>query len=448
MTEITRDPWRRSRITKAIVDAALAPDWVGAEAMLHNVRLRITIGEEVATTAAGQAALLTAVATSFRCFELVEVICPIDVRLRRALPLGKTLGEAVRALGGTLVDSKDTAPTHVVLIGADDSAGFAVRCWWNGWLAGVLPVQDTRKVSASWNPLAGIAAGALAVREVFASAIGNARAGRRTSITSLWEPWEEPSAASKGPQTLAFPDALWMIGLGHLGQGTAWALSFIPARGRPVVTLQDDQVIEAENEATCLLVRPGQLGLRKTRVVADWLEAVGWETRIIERRYDERMRPSLSEPGLCLCGLDDLLPRQIVARSGFDYVIDAGVGHGPQDFQRLQIKIVRAGKSDGLWSPAPNSDRNVETLLARPAYQNYSRQPGVCGALPLARASVAVPFVGAFAGAMMMAAAARIANLQGIPRSIQVELPAPDLITVSDFIEILVPISASAVDLG
>ena len=448
MTHISRDPWRRSRITKAIVDAGIVPGWDDADAMLQGTRLRVNLASALSATPAGQAALLTAVATAMRCFECVEADCPVDMQLCCPLPIGATLGEAVRALGGMLAEGGMAPSTHTISIGAVACRGFSIRCWWDGWCAGVLPGDDSREVGEGWNSLSGIASAALAVREVFASAIGQPRAGRRASLLSLWRSWEAPMATATGPRELAIPNALWMVGLGHLGQGTAWALSFLPVVGCPLAILQDDQIIEPENEATCLLVRPGQLGWKKTRVVAHWLEAVGWQTRLIERRHDGNMRPSEFEPSLCLCGLDDPSPRRLIAASGYQYVIDGGVGHGPNDFQRLQVKVVRNGQADGLWSPGVSAERDVEALLAQPAYQNYARQPGICGALPLAQASVAVPFVGAFAGALTVATAIRIANLEDVPKSLQIELPAPDLVTVSDMISTTTPVSAVNALLG
>jgi hypothetical protein len=61
---------------------------------------------------------------------------------------------------------------------------------------------------------------------------------------------------------------------------------------------------------------------------------------------------------------------------------------------------------------------------------------------------VAVPFVGAFAGALVVAMTIRIANLEDVPKSLQLELPAPDLVTASELLEITLPISACGVVLG
>ena len=56
MTHISRDPWRRSRITKAIVDAGIVPGWDDADAMLQGTRLRVNLASALSATPAGQAA--------------------------------------------------------------------------------------------------------------------------------------------------------------------------------------------------------------------------------------------------------------------------------------------------------------------------------------------------------------------------------------------------------
>ncbi len=432
MTVPKRDPWRRSRITKAVVDSGKVKDFDEGEALLSAVRLVIAAEVSTIRTPAGQAALLTAVATAYRCFESVGVICDTSITLIRPLPIGCDLGEAIQHLGGHIA-SEASAATHWISIGSSRrAAGLTVQCWWDGWKAGVLPATESSLVGESWHPLAGIAAGALAVREVFSSALGNRRACRRRSVLSLWEPWADQGEALRGPDSFAFPSAIWMIGLGHLGQGIGWGLSFLPFYSQPLATLQDDQIVGPENEATSLLVSQENIGLPKTRVTANWLEAVGWKTRLIERRHHGDLRPTPQEPGIVFCGLDNPDGRRIIAASGFDWMVDTGVGHGSGDFERLQIKVVAQGQAEGCW-PDGETERDIDELLKMPAYKAYEAMPGVCGALPLAAASVAVPFVGAFVGALALATAARIACLQPVCRSIQTELGAPDLITTSDF---------------
>jgi hypothetical protein len=251
------DAWRRLRITKAAVDSGQAADFKVADGVLAAIFPRIAAEPSVTSTAAGQAALLTAVIAANKCFERVRVSCDPSTPLIRPLLIGSTLGEAVVALGGQFESADDGGVTHDVLIGSSAATSrLAFRCWWDGWKCGLLPAHDTRPLGGSWNPLAGVFAGALAVRAVFAAALGAKRAGRRVSILSLWEPWVDPLNASPGPSEFAFPSALWIIGLGHLGQGVSWNLAFLPFSGRPLAVLQDDQTVAVENEAPACSYSP------------------------------------------------------------------------------------------------------------------------------------------------------------------------------------------------
>jgi hypothetical protein len=89
----------------------------------------------------------------------------------------------------------------------------------------------------------------------------------RDGTVSLWEPWTRADLAGKGPERFDVPDKLWLLGLGHLGQAFAWTLCFVPGTGDRLIVLQDDQFVGEENEATSLLVLPGdgEMGKRKTR---------------------------------------------------------------------------------------------------------------------------------------------------------------------------------------
>ena len=112
-------------------------------------------------------------------------------------------------------------------------------------------------------------------------------------------------------------------------------------------------------------------------------------------------------------------------------MIDAGVGHGPSDFEGLQIRIIPKGASiDGVWSEPSTSD-HTEQLCGGSAYVDLEQRIGQCGALTLARASVAVPFVGAAAGALVISQIARLATLLPATQLLQMELGAPNMTSLS-----------------
>ena len=148
-------------------------------------------------------------------------------------------------------------------------------------------------------PLAGVVAGALAVSEVFQHALGSNTAACRDTGLSLWcpdLPWQSSEAV--GPALQRLPTGVWLLGLGHLGQASAWSLGCLPY-SKPddleVYLVDFDTVVQA-NHSTGLLTLPADIGQRKTRIVASRLEQLGHLTRLIERPFDDHLRPSNAEP--------------------------------------------------------------------------------------------------------------------------------------------------------
>ena len=68
-------------------------------------------------------------------------------------------------------------------------------------------------------------------------------------------------------------------------------------------------------------------------------------------------------------------------------------------------------------------------MLDRDGYRDLAKQDR-CGAFELAEGSVAVPFVGAFVGALGMAQGMRIASGRTTAEFLQTELGAPSLLGV------------------
>jgi hypothetical protein len=420
---------KRSRVTKALTDAGLAASFGEAEALLDKVHVCVSVGEDQACTAAGQAAALTALTTAYKCFGRVSLsVQTTETVLIAPLALDRTLEEAARTIGADVGPKIPDGVTHVVEVGQRQLwAGWRVQCWWDRWLAGTR-VGGPSKVGDSRLALSGVFAGALAIRQVFASVRTGASGRAREATVSLWEPWREADLADCGPARFTAPGDLWLVGLGHLGQAFVWNLLLLPYREPRRAILQDDQRIDEENEATSLLVTATDIGRRKVRLASSWMEAGGWETSLIERRHQGDPPPFPDDPPFLLSGLDALPPRRRLALAGFDYMIDAGIGHGPGDFEGIQVRVIAKGAAlDELWDdPAENASRN--RLLSGEAYQALEQEIGACGTFTLANASVAVPFVGAATGAIAIAQLIRVASMQAGGALIQLELAAPEMV--------------------
>jgi hypothetical protein len=429
--------WKRSRITKVMADAARVGSFSEAEARLDSIQLDVVVGDDQLGTPAGQAAALTAVATARKCFGGVTIVAEKDAPLIAALPVGKTLLKAARRLGARMATKSRTSATHTIRIGSTPTpAGWNLSCWWDRWLAGTRAFDDDGP-GDSRLPLAGVFAGALAVRQVFACVVANRNLPPRDATVSLWMPWEPVDRSVNRPERFDVPDKLWLLGLGHLGQAFVWNLCFLGGSGDRLAVLQDDQKIGVENEATSLLVLPNgrQIGKRKTRVADAWLEGSGWRTQLIERRHLGDVAITDKDPPYLLSGLDRLEPRLTLARHGFPFMLDAGIGHGPGDFEGIQVRTIAKGQAiEGLWDkPKTDDEGTPKGLLSRQAYVELERHVGQCGTVEFAQASVAVPFVGAATGALVIASVIQLASLQASPLFLQMELGAPEMTTIGGF---------------
>lgn len=423
---------RRSRMVKTVADSGIVKSFSEGEARLKTAVIRIVISNDAASTPAGMAAVLTAARICLKTFQRVVVEGALDQPF--TLPIlgshNKTLRAALLMIG-VCQDCSAGSVTHEILIGADvTDAPIAVRCWWDGWHTGIRPLHDDRVLGDSKNPLAGVFAGALAVREIFAQhMLQISRATHRTSVLSLWEPWVQ-NGDLQGPDFVSLPNKLWLVGLGHLGQGIAWNLLTLPMNSERHIILQDDQTIGVENEPTGLLVREIDIHGKKCRSVAHWFEAAGWITSLIERRHHGETSMA-NDPPLVLSALDSPESRRLIASASFPYMVDIGVGHGPRDFETIQAHCIAKDEDiSGLWTHAGMADRS--NLMSTSAYQEDDERVGGCGMEDIAGAGVAVPFVGAAAGAIAVAQSIRILSLGDTFKSFQLQMACPDMPTTSD----------------
>ncbi|MCK1513078.1 hypothetical protein IVB22_10950 [Bradyrhizobium sp. 190] len=426
--------WKRSRITKALADAARANSFEEAEARLDAIHITVVVCADQATTSAGQAAALTAIVTARKCFGRVTLVSEADVPLIASLPLGATLHRAARQLGAKVARKPPARTTHNVIVGhALGGRGWTIRCWWDRWLSGTRVRDGT--IGDSRLALSGVFAAALAVRQVFAGVLAGKMLRPRDATISLWTPWMGADRKDIGPECFDVPDQFWFLGLGHLGQGFVWNLCLLGSKGGRAV-LQDDQTIGEENEATSLLVSGDDIGEKKARISATWLRAAGWTSDLIERRHHGDIRFAPDDPPYLLSGLDRVEPRRVMAKHGFDYMIDAGLGHGPHDFEGIQLRVIAKGASSGdLWNePEHEVDETLSDRQASAAYKDLEKQIGQCGIVSFAEASTSVPFVGAAAGALVIAQAIRLASLEPTARFLQMQLSAPEMASVADFV--------------
>jgi len=228
---------------------------------------------------------------------------------------------------------------------------------------------------------------------------------------SLWEPdaIEDWSAtAHDGPEIIYLPSKLWLLGLGHLGQACLWTLSLLPYE-RPddvLLVLQDIDAITTSTLSTSILSDRHMIGLKKTRAIASVLEARGFKTAIIERRFDETLRVLPDDPQIALCGLDNALGRLPLCEVGFKFVVEAGLGSGAKDFRAIRIHTFPGTRGPrDLWK----SGESADVIPGARAYDDLkARGLDQCGVTMLAGKAVGAPFVGVTAAAFSIAEILRV----------------------------------------
>ncbi len=386
--------------------------------MLERFGLAICVGAEIAVSAHHQAALMTLVNAARRTFlGGIEIVGLPDCASLTRLAPGRSLAQAVTELGGKPVaHARDTWPLAVIGNAAPArSIAPAWRLTWEGWRGGAVPLRTGQRLDETDAiALAPALAAAACAAEAFSYHAGDhPMAGRRAAGLSLWRPGQDWLAADPAEPALAYlPSRLWLIGLGNLGQAFAWLLALLPYHDTAEVQLmlQDFDRIAPSNDSTSLLSFLVDVGRRKSRVVGDWLEARGFEIFLEERRFGPWTQRHDDEPGAALCGVDNALARCALEDVGFDLIVEAGLGAGPQAFRSVSMHTFPASRcASTIWSrQAALAPESYENLPAYRALKEAGMDP--CGLAQLASRTVGVPFVGLIAGCLAISELLRRLN--------------------------------------
>lgn len=409
------------RSVKLALDTGEAATVGQAVRIFEGYRLGIIVGPELAGSATHQAALLTAVNTGRRAFlGGVQVAGPLDVPLLVPWRRHRTLREAVTDLQASVVGRLEGRIPRIVIGEApvkSDVGSFAVRATFDGWRGGIIPLADRRRMAErhEFTP-AGVLAGALAVSEAFQFVRGdNPIAGKRDVGLSLWQPdlpydW---SSTAQGPELKLLPSQAWLVGLGHLGQAYLWTLGLLPYEhpDEVHVVLQDFDVLTDANDSTSLLTSPGLVGKMKTRAMARWCEERGFRATIVERKFASNFRVADDDPPVALCGVDNPMARASLEDVGYQYVIEAGLGAGVQEYLSFQVHTFPAQRqARERWGSQNVVGFPADLVLERPAYRSLAIE-GIdeCGLTLLAGRTVGASFVGAVTATIVVAELLRLA---------------------------------------
>jgi len=430
-----------SRISKLLIDR----DETSVEdASTQRKRFAVTLvcGADVAASRSLQIAVLTAANIAQRCF-------PGAVRLRLSPGLAEASLLVWRRLKQTFADalsgvlgpdaiaaSQDETDDWRLLFGNVPRMPRALRVTFDGWIAKAGPAdQVERMAEREFCSLASVLTGGLGVSELFLRfADISLTAARRTVGLSLWRPdlpISDPDALGLRIQSL--PSELWVLGLGHLGNGYLWSVASLPYAnaGDVKIFLNDFDRIQDANVETSMLFDGSLIGRLKTRACAEWLEARGFQTRLIERHFDGNFRRRDDEPGLALCGFDSNAARRDLATALFRHVAESGLGGTPDNFDTISFHTFPNPRSAAdLWpdvTPAEIDKLNLQAKRRVNENSAYTQLGGdECGRLEIAGKSIAVPFVGAVASTLVIADVLRLLHRGPCYHDIKLSLGTPD----------------------
>lgn len=411
------------RLMKLLVDSGEVATIDEAIATFAGYGVCLTLGEDVAQDKGLQIMVLTVINTAARSFQgNVHIVGDLSLTLDVPGFEGSTLASFVEWAGVNVASVPTEAWPEIRVGRCMTPAGrTSLEPWAVGWSFGLGSVPASRH--SVFAP-ACVAAASLAVSETFSLLRkDNPYAGRRPLSLSLWSMRADAAQPPDNVGTSACGD-LWIVGLGHLGQAYCWTLSMMERSSFTQLVLQDVDVITQSTLTTSVLSSPSDIGCKKTRTVASWMEARGFDTRLVERRFDSNTCVAPGEPTTALFGVDNAGARRACEAAGFSLVLDAGLGSGHRDFRALRVRgFPGTSSASRIWA---SNDLEASPQLA-PAYRallQSGRDP--CGVTTLATRAVGAPFVGCYAAAVLLAELVR--RRAGLPafNVIDVSLRAPD----------------------
>jgi hypothetical protein len=170
-----------------------------------------------------------------------------------------------------------------------------------------------------------------------------------------------------------------------------------------------------------LLLTANDVGKRKVRVVAQRLEAAGFTTSLVERRFGPNHQVSSDEPATALFGVDNVAARRDLDSAGFALVVEAGLGSGYRDFRNIRTHTFPGQrKPSAIWAAESGA---VEAVELNDAYKKLARERNdLCGMTQLASRAVATPFVGALAAALVLSEVIRPHHAGGIHAALDLQM--------------------------
>lgn len=382
-----------NRTMKLALDEGKAASYEDAERMFRTFRLRIAVGPGALGSPAAEAAVLTLLNAARKTFlGGVELVGDHQQRCTMAWFSGQTLGEVANGFGVACGQDAVARDVPTILVGARPSQAVLDL---GLWLDGAGFTLDPEGGSG-WTPDApvavGVAAAGAAINEAFQRVYrGHPLAGARRIRFGL------PGTACRNEREA------WLIGVGHLGQAFLWTMALATSSGTSArVKLTDYDEVTLASLSTCLLVDADDIGRKKVDAVADKLEKIGIRVVRDTEKLVLDQGAVVSEYPMVLVAVDNIGLRRGLDRFRSGRVLECGIGDGPEGFTRVQIHAFPGRRlARDVWQ-GDDARAGHAVDISAPAYQAMLRASGdECGTTLVASRSVATPFVGAFAGAVL-----------------------------------------------
>lgn len=383
-----------NRTMKLAMDEGKVASYADAERLFQTFRLRIAVGSGFSHAPAAQAAVLTILSAARKSFlGGVEVIGALDERCTMAWFKGRTLRDLASAFCIELSSGTAQKDAPTIVVGATQSSGdFCLGLGLEADGFTLLPGG-----ASGWDPNASVAVGVAA-----------AGAALNEAFQHVYRGW--PLA---GQRRIQFdfmvgdkkhnPHDTWVIGLGHLGQAYLWTRALAAdSRCGIRVRLTDFDEVTLSSLSTCLLVDLTDIGRKKVDAVGDKLEQIGFEVVRDASKITLEDQFVDSNEELVVVAVDNIGLRRGLDRLRAARLIECGIGDGTEGFTRVQVHAFPGSRlARDVWAGDDARASRVVNITT-PAYQALLRETAdECGTTLVASRSVATPFVGAFAGAVL-----------------------------------------------
>ena len=415
-----------SRISKLFADRDSLPTQEGLKKR-KQFEVTLVCGPDVLDSYMLQLCVITAAEIATRCFpDAVRIVLPeqnekVELLLWPGLKDRQDFNAVLCDIVGdqnVIADQKGLSLSNVLLFGDAPVHVDALRVTFDGWVAKVGPVSKVERLQERpYCSLSAILSAALGISELFLSfAELSLNARRRTIGLSLWRPeLNFADVNAIGPPVEWLPGEAWVLGLGHLGNAYLWALGTLPYEtpSEARFFLNDYDSVEYENIETGLLFTYADKNQTKTRTCSTWLEHRGFQTRLLERRFDRHLHCQDGEPKLALCGFDSNPSRRDLGKVDFSRVVESGLGRTKNNFDTISVHTLPNPRCvTELWPDLSEEEKKkLEAYHESIAKKNatYTKSGlDACGRVEFAGKSIAVPFVGAVASCLVVAEALRL----------------------------------------